>query len=150
MKEMPIAIFDLDGTITDPAEGITRSINYALIGLGYQPKPTKTLLKYIGSHLNITFSELTGRSDETTISRGIDLFRERYIPIGYQENSEMGLRAGGGITGGICYCRDTAGASGGCPADPPSGQRDTLTLPPCTVLVSVSSHILRAEGAPSS
>lgn len=83
---MTIVIFDLDGTISDPAEGITRSINHALVGLGFQPRPTEELLKYIGPHLSITFSELTGRSDEITLSRGIELYRERYIPIGFKEN----------------------------------------------------------------
>lgn len=83
---MTIPIFDLDGTIADPAEGITRSINHALIGLGYPPRPTGDLLKYIGPPLAMTFSELTGRTDEATLSRGIELYRERYIAIGYKEN----------------------------------------------------------------
>jgi len=79
-------IFDLDGTITDPAEGITRSINHALVGLGHSAHPEADLQKYIGPHLNITFSELTGTSDEGTLARAIELYRERYIPVGYKEN----------------------------------------------------------------
>ena len=79
-------IFDLDGTITDPAEGITRSINHALAELGHPTHPEISLQKYIGPHLNITFSELMGISDEGTLARAIELYRERYIPIGYKEN----------------------------------------------------------------
>jgi phosphoglycolate phosphatase len=79
-------IFDLDGTITDPAEGITRSINYALAGLGHRTYPEADLLSYIGPPLSITFSELIQTSDEDTLTRAIELYRERYIPVGYREN----------------------------------------------------------------
>jgi len=83
---MNTIIFDLDGTISDPAEGITRSINHALAELGHRTHPEKTLLKYIGPRLNITFSELAGIEDKETLARAIELYRERYIPIGYKEN----------------------------------------------------------------
>ncbi len=83
---MNTVIFDLDGTISDPAEGITKSINYALVELGYEARPEAELLRYIGPHLNVTFSELTGIKDEVILSRAIELYRERYIPIGYSEN----------------------------------------------------------------
>ncbi|MCP4140312.1 MAG: hypothetical protein GY755_08495 [Chloroflexi bacterium] len=36
--------------------------------------------------MNVTFSELAGTEDEAIISRAIELYRERYIPIGYREN----------------------------------------------------------------
>jgi phosphoglycolate phosphatase len=85
-KARNLAIFDLDGTISDPAEGITRSINHALVGLGFAAHPKKELLRYIGPHLHVTFSELAGITDQPTLSRAIALYRERYIPIGYREN----------------------------------------------------------------
>jgi phosphoglycolate phosphatase len=83
---MRTVIFDLDGTIADPAEGITRSINHALEELGHTPHPRADLLKYIGPHLSTTFSELLGTRDEATLARAIELYRERYIPVGYREN----------------------------------------------------------------
>ena len=43
---MKTVIFDLDGTITDPVEGITRSINHALIKVGRAPHPVQNLRKY--------------------------------------------------------------------------------------------------------
>ena len=85
-ENMNTVIFDLDGTITDPAAGITRSLNHALVELGHPAHPEADLQKYIGPHLNITFSELMGTSDEGTLERAIELYRERYIPIGYKEN----------------------------------------------------------------
>jgi phosphoglycolate phosphatase len=83
---MNTVIFDLDGTITDPAEGIIRSINHALVGLGYAARPERDLEKYIGPQLSVTFSELLGTANETRLARAIELYRERYIPIGYREN----------------------------------------------------------------
>lgn len=79
-------IFDLDGTITDPAVGITRSINHSLAELGHPTHAEVDLEKYIGPPLNITFSELMGTSDEDTLARAIELYRERYISVGYKEN----------------------------------------------------------------
>ncbi len=83
---MNTVIFDLDGTLTDPAEGITRSINYALVELGHEACAENDLQKYIGPHLNTTFSELMGTTDEATLARAVELYRERYIPVGYREN----------------------------------------------------------------
>ncbi len=83
---MSTVVFDLDGTISDPAEGITRSINHALVKLGYNARSEKELLQYIGPPLNTIFSELTGTNDESTLSQAIKLYRDRYIPIGYREN----------------------------------------------------------------
>jgi phosphoglycolate phosphatase len=52
---MNTVIFDLDGTLSDSAEGIVRSINYALPKLGFDEFPEKELLQYIGPHLNTIF-----------------------------------------------------------------------------------------------
>ncbi len=83
---MSTIIFDLDGTISDPAAGITRSINHALAELGYETQPETALYCYIGPSLHLTFAELTGRSDAEFLARAVEVYRERYIPIGYKEN----------------------------------------------------------------
>ncbi len=83
---MYTVIFDLDGTISDPAKGITRSINHALVELGHKAHPEDALLQYIGPPLATTFSELAGITNEAALAHAIELYRERYIPIGYKEN----------------------------------------------------------------
>ena len=83
---MNTVIFDLDGTLSDSAEGIIRSINYALPKLGFEEHPKKELLQYIGPHLNIIFERLTGVNDEDFLLKAITTFRERYFSIGYKEN----------------------------------------------------------------
>jgi phosphoglycolate phosphatase len=86
IKTMNTVIFDLDGTISDPAEGITNSINHALAELGFQAYPKKELLRYIGPHLHDTFSELTGIQDQSFVAEAIKFYRERYMQFGYKEN----------------------------------------------------------------
>ncbi|MBN2209857.1 MAG: HAD hydrolase-like protein [Sedimentisphaerales bacterium] len=79
-------IFDLDGTVSDPKEGITKSINHTLVELGYQAKAPEMLEKYIGPPLDVIFTELLETGDGNIIARAIDLFRGRYGSIGYREN----------------------------------------------------------------
>jgi phosphoglycolate phosphatase len=83
---MNTVIFDLDGTLTDSAEGIIKSINYALPKLGFKEQKREDLLQYIGPPLNITFERLTGIKDEEFLLRAVKIFRERYFTIGFKEN----------------------------------------------------------------
>ena len=83
---MNTVIFDLDGTLSDSAEGIVKSINYALPKLGFKEQPVEDLLQYIGPPLNIIIEKLTGKNDEEFLLEGIKIFRERYFSIGYREN----------------------------------------------------------------
>ena len=82
--QMPAQIyFDLDGTLTDPFEGITRCILYALDELGFPHPDDDYLYSCIGPPLYDTFPQMVG--DELTL-RAIDLYRERFIDVGWQEN----------------------------------------------------------------
>ncbi|WP_315834433.1 HAD family hydrolase [Bradyrhizobium prioriisuperbiae] len=82
---MDSIFFDLDGTLTDPKPGITRSIQYALQRLG-RVVPTQDELTWcIGPPLRASFVTLLGNEDEA--DRGIALYRERFADIGLYENS---------------------------------------------------------------
>ena len=79
-------LFDLDGTRTDPTEGIIRSMRYALDKLG-RPHPTESeLINSIGVSIQPTFEKLLNSNEEGLIEEGIRLFRERYSTIGIFEN----------------------------------------------------------------
>lgn len=79
-------LFDLDGTLTDSAEGITKSIAYALEkGFGIRVEDHNTLRKYVGKPLAETFQELAGLSKEQA-EEAVRLYRERYVPLGIYEN----------------------------------------------------------------
>ena len=81
---MPKHVYiDLDGTLTDPFDGITRCINHALEQLGAQPQPGDTLRRYIGPPLLDTFGELVG--DELA-PRALEFYRARFNEVGWLEN----------------------------------------------------------------
>ncbi|MDZ7962791.1 MAG: HAD hydrolase-like protein [Aulosira sp. DedQUE10] len=79
-------LFDLDGTLTDPKLGITHSIQYALLELGYTPPDADELGWYIGPPIQETFSLLLKTSDDTLLAQAISLYRDRFSTIGLFEN----------------------------------------------------------------
>lgn len=78
--------FDLDGTLTDSKEGILNSLRYAFDKLGEPVPPESTLIKFIGPPLQDSYMEYCGFTEEEAL-RGVELFRERYAPIGKFENA---------------------------------------------------------------
>ena len=71
--------FDLDGTISDPFEGITKSMNYALLKCGVKERDSKYLAKYIGPSLRLAFSELLETNDNESIMKAIVFFRDMFF-----------------------------------------------------------------------
>lgn len=78
-------LFDLDGTLTDSKEGIIKSLQYAIAKLGDPVPDVETLTKFIGPPLQDSYVKYCGYSPEKAL-RAIDVFRERYVPIGKFEN----------------------------------------------------------------
>ena len=77
--------FDLDGTLTDPKPGITRSIQYALHRLEQSTIPTEDQLTWcIGPPLRTSFVKLLG---EASADLAVALYRERFSEVGLYENS---------------------------------------------------------------
>ena len=75
--------FDLDGTLTDPYEGITKCILYTLDELGFPHPDDDYLHSCIGPPLYDTFPEMIG--NDLTL-QAIDLYRERFNDVGWREN----------------------------------------------------------------
>ena len=50
-----VILFDLDGTLTDPGEGITNSVAYALRKFGIEVPDRRELYKFIGPPLYVSF-----------------------------------------------------------------------------------------------
>ncbi len=76
--------FDLDGTLTDPKEGIARSVHYALSKLNIEHDPDISIESLIGPPAHDTFGKLC--SDEHSVEAALSLYRERYAAIGLFEN----------------------------------------------------------------
>ena len=78
-------LFDLDGTLTESGEGITKSVQYALEKLG-QPEPDlKKLEVFVGPPLLQQFMKYAGLDEETAV-KAVEYYRERYTDIGIFEN----------------------------------------------------------------
>jgi phosphoglycolate phosphatase len=78
--------FDLDGTLTDPKEGITRCLQYALEQLGRAFPPQAELVQYIGPPLRWTFPRLLTTDDPALIDAAVEHYRKRYADVGMFEN----------------------------------------------------------------
>lgn len=83
-------IFDLDGTLTDSQLGIDRCTRYALEKMGRPIPDDATLRRFMGPPLAESFMRLCGMTEEEA-TQGTKLYRERYIPIGWKENSVFPL-----------------------------------------------------------
>jgi len=79
-----IALFDLDGTLTDPKAGITRSVQYALERLGRPVPEADELTWMIGPPLVTGFTELLGGAGD--VQDAVRFYRERYGDVGLFEN----------------------------------------------------------------
>ncbi len=78
-------LFDLDGTLTDPGEGITASVAYALNKCGIPVKDKTELYAFIGPPLTESFRDLFGFS-ESEQKRAVEYYREYYAKRGIFEN----------------------------------------------------------------
>jgi phosphoglycolate phosphatase len=86
MEAPDTLVFDLDGTLSDPALGIARSINHALVAFGFAPISESAVSQYIGPPLDQTFRAITGIEVENTLAALVGKYRERYADVGYAEN----------------------------------------------------------------
>lgn len=82
---MEYILLDLDGTITDSREGITKCFEYALNHFGIEVADRAELERYIGPPLEQSFREGFGFEPEKT-AQAVAKYRERFVPTGMFEN----------------------------------------------------------------
>ncbi len=78
-------LFDLDGTLTDPKEGITKSVQFALLQQGIREPDLNKLEPFIGPPLRDSFMDFYDMSMEQADRAVVD-YRKRFAPIGILEN----------------------------------------------------------------
>ncbi|MDR0926095.1 MAG: HAD family hydrolase [Hungatella sp.] len=78
-------LFDLDGTLTDPKEGITKSVQYSLRHFGIEVENLDELCCFIGPPLKDSYMEYYGFSEEQA-RKAIDIYREYFSEKGLYEN----------------------------------------------------------------
>ena len=81
-----ILLFDLDGTLTDPFEGITKCIQFAFKTLDRPIPASETLRWCIGPPLKQSFKKLLSTDDERLSEKALALYRERFGTKGLYEN----------------------------------------------------------------
>lgn len=77
-------LFDLDGTLTNPKEGITRCVQHALRHFGIE-RECDELVCFIGPPLKEQFMEYASLTEEEGV-KAVEVYRERFAPIGLFEN----------------------------------------------------------------
>lgn len=80
-------LFDLDGTLTDSREGITRCIQHALAELGVEGHSADAVNAQVGPALHASFAALLDTSDVDRLDLAVAIFRQRFEEVGMFENA---------------------------------------------------------------
>lgn len=78
-------LFDLDGTLTDPQEGIINSVQYALRKMNIDENNREGLVKFIGPPLTESFQTFYKMSPEDAW-QAVEFYREYFKEKGMYEN----------------------------------------------------------------
>lgn len=78
-------LFDLDGTLTNPEEGITKSVQYALRHMGINEPDRAKLTHFIGPPLAKSFQECYGM-DREQAKTAVHYYRDYFSKTGIFEN----------------------------------------------------------------
>ncbi len=78
-------LFDLDGTLTDPKEGICTCVQYALASFGIQEPDLDKLEPFIGPPLKESFMHFYDMNEEQA-QTAVEKYRERFRDTGIFEN----------------------------------------------------------------
>jgi phosphoglycolate phosphatase len=86
-SKMRHLFFDLDGTLTDPAPGITACYLHSARALGHSAITEADVRRYIGPPLRESFGEILGTRDVRRIEEAVRIYRERFSTVGLFENA---------------------------------------------------------------
>ena len=85
-KDLRYLLFDLDGTLTDSAEGILRCVQYALEQCGTPEPDAEKLRPFIGPPLLDSFQEFCGMPP-ARVAFAVEQYRKRFSTVGLLENA---------------------------------------------------------------
>ena len=80
-----LIMFDLDGTLVNSEEGVTKTVQYALSACGIEENNQDTLRRCIGPPLIDAFMEYYGMTEAEGL-KALEKYRERYKTTGVYEN----------------------------------------------------------------
>ena len=80
-----VVLFDLDGTLTDSAQGVINGVLHACAQLGIEPPEMDVIQKFLGPPLSHSFREYAG-VESAAITDAVRIYREYYDEVGKYEN----------------------------------------------------------------
>ncbi len=78
-RRFELLVFDWDGTLMDSAAHIVECLEHAMQAVGLEPRPADELRQVIGLGLEQAIAGIMPEASETTIERGVEAFRERFL-----------------------------------------------------------------------
>lgn len=78
MSKFKLLIYDLDGTLVDTAEDISRAINFMLAEFGKPERSLKEISRFVGQGVFHLVQNVTGEKDPKQIEKGIKIYRTYY------------------------------------------------------------------------
>lgn len=79
-------LFDLDGTITDSAPGITSTLSFTFERMGWPVAPPEELLHYVGPPIMDSFRDRAGMTPAECLT-ALAIYREQYLNVGAYDSS---------------------------------------------------------------
>jgi phosphoglycolate phosphatase len=86
MSTYTAVLFDLDGTITDSAPGITATLAYTFERMGIPVPSPAGLLEYVGPPILDSFRDLAGMDGEQS-ALALEIYREKYLDDGAYDST---------------------------------------------------------------
>jgi phosphoglycolate phosphatase len=87
MKDRPMIIFDMDGTLLDSAPGITKSLTHAIRHLGHDFHPPAGVQELFGPPMNQVVAELLRPFGDDRVEQCVQTYREHYRDYGLYDCS---------------------------------------------------------------
>lgn len=82
-----LILFDLDGTLIDPYDAITKGAKFALEHAGFEIKDRSIIIPFIGPPLRNSIRKFTKITDEDKIEEIVAKYREYFAEHGIYENT---------------------------------------------------------------
>ena len=121
MLKVSALVFDLDGTLSDPSEGIVACVNHALKTCGYATRSHQEISAEIGPPLDVMFNKFIPGIAMPEIEKLVMHYRERFATDGFAENQMYE-----GISEALQSLQDSGFALGVCTSKPEPAARKIL------------------------